>query len=140
MRITSRHIDLFFDMTKLTEAVHYLTHCHLMLRTFFDINNYSEPLQLVHRDVDISISLDNVHEGLPSMHEVVKLIENEVVTWKWQYAPLWRIHVQFFDVNKWTLNLIETFLDRQSVLTLMNELYRYYCMLLDGQLCQILRL
>src|SRR6266705_3975762 len=48
------------DLQALEEAIQQLAARHAVLRTSFDLSNFSEPLQLVHRAVQIPLQVEDL--------------------------------------------------------------------------------
>jgi amino acid adenylation domain-containing protein len=58
--VSSLHLQVRFEPELLREALRQLSSRHAVLRTSFALKTFSEPLQLVHRDVEVPLEIEDV--------------------------------------------------------------------------------
>ncbi|MBI1853019.1 MAG: amino acid adenylation domain-containing protein, partial [Planctomycetes bacterium] len=134
--VTSLHLRARLDLGALERAARRLVARHGMLRTSFDLTSFSEPLQLVHRDVNVSISANDL-SGLPPNEQ-----QAEIDAWiatemrrkiDWSRAPLLRLHVHRRGDDTFQFTLTEPVFDGWSVATLLAELFADYLAILEDR-------
>jgi amino acid adenylation domain-containing protein len=133
--ISTFHLRGQLDPLKLRMAVDHLTRRHSMLRTSFDLNNFSEPLQFVHRSANIPLTVEDLrhHSAEEQETELKKWMDAEKnQRFEWGAVPLLRIHVHRRGDNDFQFSLSEPFLDGWSVASLVTELLESYAALLKG--------
>ncbi|VAW36161.1 Polyketide synthase modules and related proteins [hydrothermal vent metagenome] len=136
--VTSWHIQAPFDGEKLEAAVQQLAQAHAVLRTSFDLNRYSELLQIVWPHIRIPVQLSDLRQLDAEAQEV------EIGRWlnlsiankfDWTALPLLRFH--FLQRSDSTMQMImaghHAILDGWSVASLLTKLFQNYCALLNGQ-------
>lgn len=135
--VTSWQIEASFDGDKLAAAVQQLAQKHAILRTSFDLTNYSEPLQLVWPQVQIPVARHDLRqmETAAQEAEIRRWIEQAVANkFDWAQPPLLRFH--FFQRSETAFQMImaehHAILDGWSVASLVTELFQTYDALLKG--------
>ncbi len=63
--LTSLHLRVPFEETRFQAAIDCVVARHAVLRTSFDLTSYSEPLQLVHRDVRVPLAVHDLRRMPP---------------------------------------------------------------------------
>nr|AXN93615.1 PuwG [Anabaena sp. UHCC-0399] len=133
--VFSFHLRATLDLPALHTAIEQLMARYAVLRTSFELSGFSEPLQLVHQNVDVPLQVDDISDL--TMAEQQAAIDAWIETEKyrhfdWTQPPLWR-----FDVHRRsgeTFNLSFSFhhaiLDGWSVASLLTELWQQYLNLL----------
>ncbi|HKV11084.1 MAG TPA: amino acid adenylation domain-containing protein [Thermoanaerobaculia bacterium] len=132
----SVHVSAPFDLTSLDLALQRLASRHPLLRTSFAFTGFSEPLQLVHRNVRIPLEVYDLRPLSPEEQEA------ELERWfagetrrlfDWGQAPLIRFHVHRRDEDRFQLSWSEhhAILDGWSVATMTAELGQDYLALLQ---------
>jgi len=119
-----------YDFKMLKEAAEHLVSRHQILRTSFHINEFSEPLQLVHDKVDLLFE-EMDFQGFPSDRQKImkQWLDNEKGrSFDWKKAPLFRLQshrwsVEDFDIS---LSFHHSILDGWSVATMITEFIRLY--------------
>jgi amino acid adenylation domain-containing protein len=133
--ITTFHLRGRFELAKLRTAVDQVTVRHPMLRTSLDLDNFSEPLQFVHRSATIPLEVQDLR------HFSADEQEAQIAGWMemqkhrrfdWSAVPLLRIHVHRRGENNFQFTLSEPFLDGWSVASLVTEFFECYSALLKG--------
>ncbi|HXQ72015.1 MAG TPA: amino acid adenylation domain-containing protein, partial [Pyrinomonadaceae bacterium] len=135
---TSFHIRAPFNEEALRSALQRLLSRHPVLRTSFDLNNYSVPLQLVHATVEVPVQV----EDLRSFSEAEQ--EDAIARWQadekhrkvdWQQAPLIRFHVHRREEESFQFSYGEhhAIVDGWSVASMLTELFKTYLTLANGE-------
>ncbi|WP_371600242.1 condensation domain-containing protein [Streptomyces sp. NBC_00564] len=128
-----------FDTAALQEAAQLVVSRHEVLRTSFDLNSYSEPLQLVHADAKITVRLSD-HGTLgpqgwaPRVRAHAAVERNELMDIS--YAPLIRVHAHTAtDSPDWWITIAEShpILEGWSFHTLLMEILLAYRDIRAGQ-------
>ena len=133
--ITTFHLRSVFDADALRAAIAEVVRRHPMLRTSFDLNNFSEPLQFVHRSAMIPVEIEELRHLSTEEQElrIAQWIEMEKLRrFEWSALPLLRIHVHRRGENDFQFSLSEPFLDGWSVASLITEIFDCYSALLKG--------
>ncbi|NEQ20441.1 MAG: amino acid adenylation domain-containing protein, partial [Microcoleus sp. SIO2G3] len=133
--IFSYHLRTPLNPELLQAAVQELVACHPVLRTSFDLTHFSEPLQLVHRVVDVPLPVEDVQHlcAIKQDKAVADWMESEKQRpFDWTRAPLLRvqIHRRTEATFQFTLSFHHAILDGWSVASLVAELFERYFFLL----------
>ncbi|MFN6527757.1 non-ribosomal peptide synthetase [Nostoc sp. ChiSLP03a] len=136
--INSFHLRVVFDESKWQIAVQELVANHSVLRTFFDVSNFSEPLQLVRRTVRVPLVVEDLRH--------LSTVDQEIILNAWFAAerkqnfrldspPLLRFHIHRRTDETFQLTLIEhhAILDGWSVGLLFTELLQKYLSFLSEE-------
>ncbi|HVG20491.1 MAG TPA: amino acid adenylation domain-containing protein, partial [Blastocatellia bacterium] len=132
--VGSIHLRFPLDVEKLQAALDEMARRHEMLRTSFDMANFSEPLQLVHRSVRLPLVVEDLRH-LPA-DEQDRYISEWLLTemrrkFDWIEAPLLRFHVHL-RTDSIQFTMTEPFFDGWSVASFLTELFERYFALLEG--------
>jgi len=135
--VSSFHTRAPFDATRLEEAVRRLIKRHDILRTSFDLGGYSEPLQLVHKDVAPPLAIHDLRDLDPDQQEESLsqwMREERTRHFDWSRAPLLRFHAHLRSDESFQFTLTEhhAILDGWSVASLLTELFGVYLSLVSG--------
>ncbi len=136
--VSTYHLQAPFDLPALEAAIHRVVQRHPVLRTSFDLMNFSEPLQLVHRHIELPLCVDDLRD-MPEAEQERKLAgwfeEEKRRAFDWAVAPLLRFHVYRRSSERFQFNLTEhhAILDGWSVAALLTELFQTYLQLLKGE-------
>jgi amino acid adenylation domain-containing protein len=126
-----------FDREKLEQAVRQLVQRHPVLRTSFHIAGFSTPMQLVHREVNVPFSVEDLR-GLDTAMQEKKLVDWIEVEKRNPFdrtrAPLIRFHTQLQSENafQFIISFHHVYLDGWSLAALMTEIFEDYAALMDG--------
>ncbi|HEX5885415.1 MAG TPA: condensation domain-containing protein, partial [Pyrinomonadaceae bacterium] len=134
---TSFHIRAPFDEQALKSALQRLLQRHAVLRTSFDLNTYSIPLQLVHSTVELPLQVDDLRELSEAEQEKV------IAEWQadekqryidWRQAPLIRFHVHRRGEEAFQFSFAEhhSILDGWSMAAMLTELFNSYLAMTRG--------
>ncbi|MBE9228019.1 non-ribosomal peptide synthase/polyketide synthase [Phormidium sp. LEGE 05292] len=136
--ISSFHLETHLDIQLLQVAVQDLVNHHAVLRTSFDLSNFSIPLQLVHQQVELPLQVEDwchlnhsqQEEALTAWFEAEKRRHFD-----WTHPPLLRffVHLRTQETFNLTLSCHHAILDGWSVSSMMTELFSRYLSLLDEQ-------
>ncbi len=132
--ILAYRVHARFDEAALREALRRLAARHPLLRTSFDLAATPEPLQRVHRHVEIPLEVTDARALEPDARDA--WMEREKGRgFDWATAPLVRFHAHLLADDEFRLVLVEhhVVLDGWSVASLMTELLRTYEALCDGR-------
>ncbi|MBV8123374.1 MAG: amino acid adenylation domain-containing protein, partial [Paucibacter sp.] len=128
-----------WDEAALRAVLQAMSRKHPILRTSFDLGNYSEPLQLVHRDAQVPLTVHDL-SGLDAETQdqaIRDFFERERHTAiDLHTAPLIRLFVHVIDAAavQFTLSLHHAILDGWSVAAFQTELFNnYHHLLKHGQ-------
>jgi amino acid adenylation domain-containing protein len=136
---SSFHVRAPYDEDALREALRRLLQRHAVLRTSFDLTSYSEPLQLVQRQVamPLPLAIEDVSYLTAAEQEV------EIAAWQetekqryidWRQAPLLRFHIHRRSAETFQFSFAEhhAILDGWSVAAMLREMFASYLELLRG--------
>ncbi|ACC81527.1 non-ribosomal peptide synthetase [Nostoc punctiforme] len=134
--VSSFHLQAHFNLEKFQTAVEQLVARHPILRTSIDLSNFSEPLQLVHRQVPIPLqmkdlshlSVDEQQQKIDAWFEAEK---NRKFDWK--QSPLLRFQIHCYSPEEFQFSFTEhhAILDGWSVASMLNELFGNYFSLVN---------
>ncbi|HEX8116937.1 MAG TPA: condensation domain-containing protein, partial [Pyrinomonadaceae bacterium] len=135
--VTSFRLRARFDEGALRSALRHVMDRHPVLRTSFDLTSYGEPLQLVHREVELPMRVEDLRP-LPSAEREAALAASFEAEkghkFDWRRAPLVRLLVQRDGEESFQITLTEhhAILDGWSVALLLSEMFGHYLSLLGG--------
>ena len=137
--VFSFHLKANFDLPALQASVQQLATRHPVLRTSFDLSNFSEPLQLVHPTACIPLQVEDLRHLAPDAQEKVLAVwmESEKChKFDWTQAPLLRfqIHRLSEETFQFALSFHHAILDGWSMVSLLNELFHHYFSLLGEEI------
>ncbi len=119
-------------------ALDYLCERHHILRTGFDFDGYSQPLQLVYRHAQIPLLVEDF-QGLARDEQVAKLhqwLEQEKRrNYDWQQPPLMRFNAFLLNDGEFYLGMSfhDVLMDGWSESSILTQLLSIYFALLEGQ-------
>ncbi|GAA2787162.1 non-ribosomal peptide synthetase [Crossiella cryophila] len=124
------------DLTALRQAAALLGQRHEILRTSFDLNGFSEPLQLVHPAGAIEVGYHDLRDSTDPDAEIQRFITDTRATpFDVGTAPMLRFHAHQTATDRWTFSFIEchAILDGWSHHSLITELMADYRALRAGR-------
>ncbi|MEV0267845.1 amino acid adenylation domain-containing protein [Hamadaea sp. NPDC050747] len=144
-RLPYQNVTLYFidDGAELSEAalrgaVREVVRRHEVLRTSFDLVSYGEPLQLVHAEAEVEISVQDL-TGLTD-EEQARQIRQATQQQRLRpmdigEAPLWRLYAYRTSPTRWTLAWMEchVILDGWSHNSLLREVMDRYTAIRAGE-------
>lgn len=131
-------LDGPYDFNKLQQAVAELVTNHPVLRTSFNLSDFSEPLQLVHGRVEVSLAVEDLRHLPPIEKERIIaewLTREKQRSFDWNQAPLFRLQIHRFSSEKMQISLSfhHSILDGWSVAVMMTELFNIYLAKLENK-------
>ncbi|WP_186128369.1 amino acid adenylation domain-containing protein [Burkholderia gladioli] len=131
-----------WDEAKLRLALDAMTRRHPVLRTSFDFDRFDEPMQLVHAEGRVPLTVVDLsgQDEAEQARVIAEFVEAERKTpVALEVAPLLRvfIHVRGADEIQYTLSFHHAILDGWSVASLNTELFAAYLALLDGDASEL---
>ncbi len=136
--VSTYHLQAPFDLPAMEAAMRRVIQKHPVLRTSFDLLNFSEPLQLVHRHIELPLRVDDLRD-VPEAEQEQRLAawfeEEKRRAFDWATAPLLRFHVHRRSAERFQFNFTEhhAILDGWSVAAMLTELFQTYLQLLKGE-------
>ncbi len=135
--IFSFHIRAPFNLQSWQKATQQILTRHPILRTAFELTDYSEPLQLVYYTVDIPLQFEDIsHLTQVEQDKVLTAwIESEKLQgFDWRQAPLlrFRLHRRSEETFQLGVSFHHAILDGWSFASLLTELYKLYISHLDN--------
>ena len=135
--VFSYHLLAPLDEQALRLALERMIDKHAVLRTSFDLTGYSQPLQLVHRKLDIPLSFEDLRDlTFPEQDQTIRAwVETEKKKrFNWEQPPLFSLHVhrRSDEHFQFTLSFHHAILDGWSVASMLTELFQDYLSLLSG--------
>lgn len=133
----SAHLQAPLRVELFQQAVQALVARHPILRTAFDLEHYSQPLQLVYETADVPLLIEDLRQDTQAEQEqkLVSFREAEKMRhFDWSRAPLIRfsIHLRSADTFQITLTEHHCILDGWSVASLLTELFSHYWYLMGN--------
>jgi len=137
-------LSLRFDARLFRLALDEVIGRHDILRTTFDLTEYSEPIQLVHKRVDVPIAIRDLGAQTPEEQQtsLTTWIEAEKQqAFEWSTAPLIRYSIDLLgkDSIRLILSFSDSVIDGWSIASLVTELLQRYSALLDGNSLPVAR-
>ena len=137
--VFSYRIGFPLNAQKLEDALQRLLERHEILRTAFDFTTYSEPMQLVYKNVSATVGIEDLQALKPELqHEaLVSWVDTEKRhAFDYAIAPLVRFHVQ--QLNNYEFQFIVSFyhaiFDGWSLAILVSEVLSDYVNACKGNL------
>jgi amino acid adenylation domain-containing protein len=129
--VFSFRLNLPYQPEKLRLAINRLGQRHSIFRTSFHLNEFSEPLQLVHKKVEIPFSEENLTDRSPAERRtaLIDWVEAEKrQRFDWAKAPLMRLRVQRHgDAEfQFIVSFHHAIMDGWSLAMMLTELFQDY--------------
>ncbi|MCX8130383.1 MAG: amino acid adenylation domain-containing protein [Clostridia bacterium] len=127
-----------FDIELYREAIRIMVQKHSMMRTTFDMTRFSEPVQIVHRDIPLDVELEDISD-IPK-YEQEKHLEAYMLNdlknkFKFEDDLLWRLRI--FKLDSLNYCIVLTFhhaiLDGWSVASFNSEIIDVYSRLVGKE-------
>jgi amino acid adenylation domain-containing protein len=123
-----------YDFKILQDAVERVVSNHPVLRTSFNLSDFSEPLQIVHHSINVPIEEEDVRQLTvdEQKKQIAQWVEEEKKRlFNWKKPPLFRIKIfrSAEDSFLLILSFHHSILDGWSVASMMTELYQTYLFL-----------
>ncbi|HET7112399.1 MAG TPA: amino acid adenylation domain-containing protein, partial [Pyrinomonadaceae bacterium] len=136
--VNSWHLRAQFDRERFQKAVNHVVARHPILRTYFDLTSYSEPLQLVQESVMLHVGVTDLR---PHTDEEQGALLDQFVAFERSRGfdisrpPLLRFHVHLRTAETFQFTLTEShpIFDGWSLNSTLAEIFCDYFTLLKGQ-------
>ena len=133
--IFSFHLKTPFDVQLLQVAIQDLVNHHAVLRTSFELSNFSIPLQLVHQQVEVPLQVEdwcNLNHSEQEDALAAWFTAEKKRHFNWTHPPLVRffVHRRTQETFNLALSFHHAILDGWSVASMMSELLKRYLSLL----------
>jgi amino acid adenylation domain-containing protein len=135
--VTSLHLAAPYDAGRLQQALDRVVARHPVLRSSFALEGFSEPLQIVHRDVRVALEVEDLRALSPAGQEEALerwFASEQCRRFDWRRPPLLRLKVHRRSAEAFQLTLAEPYLDGWSVGLFLTELFHRYLALLPPDL------
>jgi amino acid adenylation domain-containing protein len=131
----SFHLRIPLEEEALRSAIQDLAAQHEVLRTSFDLTSYSQPLQLVHRQIELEVEVADLRHLSGSLLKdaLDEAIEKQKQRrFRWSSAPLVRFAVQqrTDETIQFVMCFQHSIMDGWSAATLLTSLFNRYSALL----------
>lgn len=128
---TSLHLEGCFDLEVLRRALEITVSRHPVLRTAFNLTDYTEPLQLVFKSVPVQLTVEDIrHLANDEQEELLSAWRrNErLERFDWQQPPLIRFALHWRSENRFQFSWTEhhAILDGWSVAVMLTEIFQLY--------------
>jgi amino acid adenylation domain-containing protein len=135
--IFSYHLRMPFDEEALQASLRQLLELHPILRTSFNLSDFSEPLQLVHEKVEVPLRIEDIRSLTPTEQEEYVaewLAAEKRHHFDWRKAPLLRFQIARRDEElfQFSFSFHHAILDGWSLATMLTELFNVYAYVLKG--------
>lgn len=129
--ISSYRLEAPLDIGLLKHTIENIVALHPILRTSFDLTNYSRPMQIVHQGTPITILVSDISNKSVEEHEQVlaAYVETDMrQQFIWSSAPLCRIAVHILTTRtfQFTISYHHAILDGWSATSLVYEMFNNY--------------
>ena len=136
--VNSLRLRTHLDGPKWQRAVQQLAARHPVLRTSFDLDRFTEPLQLIHETVSIPGAIEDLRALTAAEQErsLAAFFEEERSRrFDWTSPPLLRFHLHRLSDETFQLSWTEhhAILDGWSLASMLTELFQLYSALLDEE-------
>ena len=132
------NLQVRLDIQLFQKALQHVADRHAILRTSFDLINFSEPLQLVHQQVTAPFHIEDLRDFSPEQQQ------QALSTWikaekgrnfDWSSPPFIRFFIHRLTEQSFylTFSCHTSILDGWSKACLLTELLHYYYALLNGK-------
>jgi amino acid adenylation domain-containing protein len=129
--IFSFHLRADMDVEKFRSSIREIGNRHPVLRTSFDLAEFSEPLQLVHAEIEVPLEVEDLR-GLTAAQQQSAIREwaqrEHRQSFDFKQAPLFRVqlHRRAADTFQFSFSFHHAILDGWSVAVLLTDLFRHY--------------
>lgn len=136
--VFSFRLELPYNREILQKAIERLAQRHTIFRTSFHLDGFSEPLQLVHRNVSVPFVEDDLRTWTAEKQRaaLIEFVEKEKrVRFDWKQAPMMRLFVHRYSDK--TFQFIVSFhhiiMDGWSLAMMLTELFQDYMALMTNK-------
>lgn len=130
-------LSVRFDARLFRIALDEVVARHDILRTSFDLTEYSEPMQLVHGSVPVSLAIRDLSAEPAEQQEAsltAWIAAEKQAPFEWSRAPLIRFSIDILGIDsiRLMLSFSDSVIDGWSTASLVTELLQRYSFWLDG--------
>jgi amino acid adenylation domain-containing protein len=124
-----------FDQTHFRSALDLMTQNHPILRSCVDLDSFTTPMQLVHAEATVPLSVEWLSETEPAAFSEKLATAERKIAFVWTEPPLLRIRVRVLDGDLFEIYLVfhDLILDGWSASLLVTGLLLTYDAVLDGR-------
>ena len=135
--VFSFRMTIPYQVGRLEEAIQRLVDRHTIFRTALDLTNFSQPLQLVYKNVTAPFSAEDLRAVPPAQQKekLVAWVDREKRhRFDWSRPPMMRLHVQRYsdETFQFIVSFHHTIMDGWSLAAMLTELFQDYDALLKG--------
>src|ERR1700688_4366627 len=140
--ILSFHLGAVLDVEKLRASIQVMGRRYAVLRTSFELSEFSEPLQLVHSEIEAPLQVEDLR-GLTDDEQEAAIREwaeeEHKRPFDFKQPPLFRVqlHRRSKATFQFSFSFHHAILDGWSVAVLLTELFRNYLGLLGNQVLEL---
>jgi amino acid adenylation domain-containing protein len=132
----SFHLHARFDPPVMERTLREVLDRHAILRASFELSLFTQPLQLVHESVPITLTVEDLRHLPVEAHEpaiAAWMTADKKQRFVWNRAPLLRFHAhrRTDESFQFTMSFHHAILDGWSAASLLTELFRRYLALLE---------
>ena len=136
--IFSFHLRMPFDDEALRATLQQLIDLHPVLRTSFNLSDFSEPIQLVHQEVAVPLQIGDLRSLSPTEQEehlAEWMAAEKRNRFDWHNAPLMRFQIdrRTDESFQFSFGFHHAILDGWSVATMLTELFQLYSSVSHGE-------
>ncbi|MGI8897390.1 MAG: non-ribosomal peptide synthetase, partial [Pyrinomonadaceae bacterium] len=136
--IFSLHLKARLDVDVLSIVIQQLISRHPVLRTSFDISNFSEPVQLVHRTSCVPLELEDLRHLPPELQDQrvsAWILEDKARGFDPSGFPLVRFHVHMRSEQSFQFSgsFHHAIIDGWSDAVMVTEIFEHYFSVLSGE-------
>ncbi|MGI8964719.1 MAG: amino acid adenylation domain-containing protein, partial [Limisphaerales bacterium] len=135
--VFSFRFNVPYDFANLKKAIQQLAQRHTIFRTSFDLGNFSQPLQILHKEVEVPFGAEDLRKSTPeAQHEaLVAWVDKEKYhRFDWSVAPMMRLHVHRYtdDTFQFIVSFHHIVMDGWSLAAMLTELFQDYFAILEN--------
>ncbi|KPA90320.1 non-ribosomal peptide synthetase [Pseudomonas sp. RHF3.3-3] len=127
--VTTLELVARWDAPALHRALRHVVAEHGFLRTSVDLERFAEPVQILHRFVEVELAVEDLTEFTEAerQRQLKSWIEAEKKRpFTWEVAPHFRCTVHLLDQERFQLTFADASLDGWCVATVLTELLEVY--------------
>ncbi len=133
--VFSFRLTIPFALDTLENAIQRLADRHPIYRTSFDLTSFSEPMQLIHQNVKVPLSIEDLRgsKAADQKNALINWVETEKRTpFIWSVPPMMRLHVQrqTDETFQFIVSFHHVIMDGWSLAAMLTELFQDYDALL----------
>jgi amino acid adenylation domain-containing protein len=140
--IFSFHLRTALNVQMLRASIQEMGRRYAVLRTSFDLSEFSEPLQLVHAEIEAPLQVDDLR-GLTNDEQeaAIRAWVGREHAWPFDFKqpPLFRVqlHRRSDDTFQFSFSFHHAILDGWSVAVLLTELFQHYLASVKNQVLEL---